>query len=227
MFTMGRFKFVRVDSPEMKERIYRLRYEIFAREFGFENPEELPDGLEKDVYEPYAIHYAAMDETDEIVGTVRLIRHSENGFPIEHATKIEIPGKKPDMDKVAEVSRLAVHKTYRRRKLDGFYGLESYLTVSEGGIRPDYGPMPPALQKRKTPVIIKGLYKMVYQESKKMGLTHLLMIVEQKLYNSLKKFGFYIRQIGEAVEYHGVRIPCVAIIEEMDRHLMAEHQDMY
>ncbi|MGD8387316.1 MAG: PEP-CTERM/exosortase system-associated acyltransferase [Desulfobacteraceae bacterium] len=226
MFSMDRFQFVRAKSDELIKETYRLRYEIYGKEFGFENVDEFPDGLETDEYEPYSIYFVALDG-EEVVGTVRMVFHSEKGFPIEHAASIDFPGYPPPPDKTSEVSRLAVSASYRRRRGDGFYGLESYLKVSEGGLVPDSGPVPQTYLKRKRPVIIQGLYKAVYMESKVRGLTHLYFIVEQKLYNSLRKFGFAIKQVGDAVEYHGIRIPCIGVLDEMDRSMKENSREMY
>ena len=48
MFTYGNFKFLEADSEDLKSKIFRLRYEVYALEFGFENPDEFPDNFEKD-----------------------------------------------------------------------------------------------------------------------------------------------------------------------------------
>ncbi len=226
MFSMDRFQFLEATSEDLIKETFRLRYEIYGKEFGFENVEEFPDGLETDEYEPYSMYFIAKDG-DDVVGTVRLVFHSDKGFPIEHAAPIDFPGYPPPPDKTAEVSRLAVSRNYRRRRGDGRYGLESYLTVSEGGLLPDSGPVPDEFLKRKRPVIVQGLYKAVYMESKIRALTHLYFIVEEKLFNSLRKFGFDIKQVGDAVEYHGRRIPCVGLLSEMDQYMKHNVPEMY
>ena len=53
------------------------------------------------------------------------------------------------------------------------------------------------------------------------------MITEKKLWYALKRFDLIFRLIGEPVEYHGIRIPYVGIIEEIEKHLMKEHRDFY
>jgi N-acyl amino acid synthase of PEP-CTERM/exosortase system len=116
--------------------------------------------------------------------------HSVNGFPVEHAVETTFIGEKPPAEKMGEISRLAVSKDYRRRKEDGRYGVESYLTKSEGSVLPDKGPKPEEFKKRKNPVIVMGLYQILYQATKRRGLSHWYMITEEKIFHSLKKFGF-------------------------------------
>ena len=133
-------------------------------------------------------------------------------------------GRKPEPDKIGEISRLAASRDYRRRQEDGFYGVESYIVKSEGGMLPDDGQsIPEEYLKRKRPVIVLGLYRLLYHTSKRRGISHWYFITEKKLFCALKRYGslFNLNQIGEPVEYHGVRIPCLGIIEEMEK-LLAE-----
>ena len=223
MLRYGRFSFVEAKNEEIKKKIYQLRYEVYVKEFGFEKPEDHPGGLETDEYEKYSKHFAAIDDDGEVIGTIRLVLCSEKGFPIEHATKVSFIGEKPPPEKIAEISRLAVSKKYRRRREDGMFGVESYLKKSEGGILPDSGPVPRKHERRKRPVIVLGLFQIMYHASKRLGLSHWYMITEKKIYYMLKKFGFLFHQIGEPVEYHGLRIPYLGIINEIEQDLIREN----
>jgi N-acyl amino acid synthase of PEP-CTERM/exosortase system len=222
----GKFRFVVADSPELKQAIYRLRYQVYVEECGFEKPEDHPGGLETDPYEPHSLHLAALDEADHVVGTLRLVLHSERGFPIEHAAKIGFVGERPPPERITELSRLAVSRTYRRRREDGLYGVESYLTESEGGRLPDSGPPPLGWERRKRPMIVLGLYRLMYHMSKRMGLTHWYLITEKKIWFALKRYGFLFHQIGDPVEYHGLRIPYLGIVDENERHFAANYSEL-
>jgi N-acyl amino acid synthase of PEP-CTERM/exosortase system len=219
------YKFLQANSEKLKKDIYKLRYNVYAEEFGFEKKEDHPGGYEKDEYDENSIHFAALDEDDEVIGTVRLVLNSEKGFPIEHAVKTKFIGDKPSPDKIAEISRLAVSKYFRRRKEDGQFGVESYIKKSEGGILPDKGHVPDQQQKRKNPVIVLGLYRLLYHASKRIGITHWYMITEKKLFRSLRRYGFIFYQIGEPVQYHGVRVPYLGIILDMEQRLIKNKPD--
>lgn len=117
--TYGNFRFGVVDDDDVKKDTFRMRYEVYAEEFGFERKEDHPGGLETDAYEEESIHFACLNEDDSVVGTIRLVLSSDKGFPIEHATKITFIGDKPQKNKIAEISRLTVTKDLRRRKEDG------------------------------------------------------------------------------------------------------------
>ncbi|MCG2831639.1 MAG: PEP-CTERM/exosortase system-associated acyltransferase [Desulfobacteraceae bacterium] len=226
MLAIENLKFVQADSEDLKNAIYQLRYNVYAEEFGFEKLEDHPDGYETDEYDEKSIHFAALNEDNSVVGTVRLVLNSEKGFPIEHAVKTEFIGEKPSSDKIAEISRLAVSRNFRKRKEDGHFGVESYIKKSEGGILPDKGPATDEQQKRKRPVIVLGLYQILYHASKRMGITHWYMITEEKLFHALKTYGFMFYQIGEPVNYHGIRTPYLGIILDIEQKLIKEKPEL-
>jgi len=227
MFSIGKFNFVQADSEDLKKAIYRLRYKVYVEEFGFEKAEDHPDGYETDEYDPHSIHFAALDEKQEVIGTVRMIFSSEKGFPIDHAAKISFIGEMPIPDKIVEMSRLAVSKNFRRRLEDGFCGVESCLTKSTGGTLPENTPLAQEHERRKRPVIILGLYRLVYQKTKRMGITHWYVLTEKVLWYALKRFGLLFYQVGDPVNYHGKRIPYLGILKDMDTYLMQEKPDLY
>ena len=227
---LKRIKFIEVDSEFLKKEIYKLRYDVYVSEFGFEKKEDHPSGLEKDIYDPHSVELAAIEQINakkqKVIGTIRLILHSEHGFPIENAVPIDFADEKPPIDKIAEISRLAICKDYRRRHEDGLFGVESYLKVSEGGILPNRG-RPSNPKVRIQPFLILGLFKELYHVSKKLGITHWYMITEKKLWYALKRFDLIFRQIGEPVDYHGLRIPYLGVIAEIEKNLMKKHMDFY
>ena len=222
-----KFRFVQADSEELKKEIYRLRYQVYVQEYGFERAEDHPGGLETDEFEPYSIHLAALDEISEVIGTIRMVLHSEKGFPIEHAVETHFIGERPPPERIAEISRLAVARKYRRRKEDGFAGVESYLTKSEGGVLSDTGEIDTQQENRKRPAIVLGLCRLMYQESKRLGLTHWYMITEKKVWYALKRYGFIFHQIGDPIEYHGIRVPYLAIIEEIENYISSTNPDFF
>jgi len=222
MLSYGDFRFVRADTKDLKERIYRLRYEVYVEEFGFERPQDHLGGAETDAYEGSSVHFAALDPGGEVVGTIRLILSSEKGFPMEDAVDIRFPGAKPPPGRIAEISRLAVSHRYRRRRVDGLYGVESYLPSSNGG-PPERKRLPREYKKRRTPVIVMGLFQIMYHESKRLGLTHWYMITTDKVFRLFKRYGFVFHPVGEPVHYHGLRTPYLGVISEMEQKVMREN----
>lgn len=233
MIKIDNFTFVQVESEELREAVFRLRYEVYTEEFGFLLEKDYYDKndyrkrLERDIFEPSSIHFAALNENNDVVGTLRLILNSKEGFPIQHAVEdLRFIGTMPSPVRIAEISRLAVSRRYRRRQEDGFYGVESYLLKSQGGILRSDSPLPQEDTRRKRPVIVLGLYRMMYHVSKRRNITHWYLITEDKLHYVLKKYGFIFHQIGDPVDYHGLRTPYLGIVEDMERKLYAEKPDV-
>ena len=226
MFEYGGFTFVEAGAEGLKNQIFRLRYEVYALEFGFENPDDFPDKFEKDEYDQYSVHFAALNEDGDVIGTIRMILDSPKGFPMEHAADVTGFSDKPEPQCIAEISRLAVSKNLRRRPEDGMHGVESYIPQAQGGVS-DVKTVDQSVQeKRKRPVIVLGLYRAVYRKCKEMGISHMVMISEAKLYHALYRFGFVFSPVGEAVEYHGKRIPYATSWDRIERHMKEKHPDL-
>ena len=114
-----------------------MRYEVYCQECGFLPVSDYPDGLEIDEFDGHSIHFAAFADGN-VIGTSRLVKNSELGYPLnEHCKEISINESELLKDRLVEVSRLALRKSFRRRKEDGIYAVESYLKKSEGGILPE------------------------------------------------------------------------------------------
>jgi N-acyl amino acid synthase of PEP-CTERM/exosortase system len=216
------FKFLRVvDNKELLQEIFKLRYEIYCHEADFLDDTKYPDGIENDIYDEHSIHFAALDKMNQVVGTLRLIFDSEHGFPLEQhcpnydKSKITFP-----RSQLAEISRLAVSKSWRRRKNDGLYGMTSYHSSPDNEI-PEH-----IAQKRKRPIIVFGLYKQLYIESKRRGITHWYAAMEQKLNNSLSKFEFEFDPIGPEHDYYGPVTPFLGIISNIEKRIYHKRADV-
>ncbi len=101
--------------------LFRLRYQVYCDECGFEDPKEYPEMMERDKYDDHAIHFGnTVEGHREMGGAVRMILNSKMGFPIEKNFFIDqelLPTF--ERTKIAEISRLAISKTFRRRASDG------------------------------------------------------------------------------------------------------------
>ncbi|WP_319574663.1 PEP-CTERM/exosortase system-associated acyltransferase [uncultured Desulfobacter sp.] len=212
------FKFICVDDDEeLLKETYRLRYEIYCHEAEFLDDNQYSDGIEKDMWDDHSIHFAALDSDNVVVGTLRLILNSEHAFPFEvycpnyDRSKINFPRAQ-----LSEISRLAVSKKYRRRKNDGLYGMNSYHSSADN-------PIPKEIQeKRKRPIVVFGLYKVMYMESKRRGIVHWYAAMEQKLNRTLRKFFFEFQAIGPEEDYYGPVTPFWAKISNFEQSLFKE-----
>lgn len=110
-------KIVKVDprnNQVLFQKVLRLRYEVYCLERGFEKATDHPAGLETDLYDEQAIHLAAICErTHEVLGTVRLIMHSDLGFPMEKIFEVDLSSGNVCKTRIGEISRLSVPRKHR------------------------------------------------------------------------------------------------------------------
>lgn len=213
------FDFRRVHDAQALEDIYRLRYKVYVEEWGFERSEDHPGGIERDAFDEHSMHFVAA-RYGQMIGTIRLIRHSEKGFPIEHHCTIDCSADSLEKCRIAEISRLAVSKEYRKRledrrifrpDLDGGDVLFTEETLNS---------------RRKRQEIIVGLFKAMYAESKKAGLTHWYAVMAKALYVLLQRLGIVFTPIGPEVNYHGLRAPYILEIKEGERALAERNPEL-
>jgi len=240
-FTVNRV----VDEKELIE-VYKLRYKVYCEEWGFEKPEDHPDGLEMDEYDKYSVHFAAKDSTGKIVGTIRMILNSPEGFPIEKYCELNINKDELPRERLAEISRLAISKEYRRRAEDRYiygpeeerrgigvfgyypYGISAYhnytYTYKRAGDSYRRGVLK---ERRKRHEPVTSLYKAIYHESKRRGLTHWYAVMTKGLFIMLKKFGFNFQPIGDPVDYHGIRTPYLGEIKKIEQEVLNTNPELY
>jgi N-acyl amino acid synthase of PEP-CTERM/exosortase system len=203
---MNEFVFSKVTSKETLEDVFRLRYKVYCDEWKFERPEDHPGGLEFDGLDAHSVHFAAFRKgTTDLIGTIRIIRNSEMGFPIERHFTIEKDLSSIDKDKIGEISRLAVSKDFRRRATDR-------LIYNGGNIRTRDHLKSIEERRKNENEIVLGLYTTMYLESAANGLTHWYAVMARGLYILLKRVGIVFTPIGPEKDYHGMRRPYIGNI---------------
>ena len=207
---MAEFHFQKVEKGDSRLiDLFKLRYQIYCNECGFEKPEDHPGEIERDEFDDIATHFCAFDrETKEIIGTARIILPSEKNFPIhKHFTLDQEAMAAIDGSKVGEISRLAISKDFRRRAIDKALYAENEVDIRDKKVHK---------QRRRQfeLALVAGLYRCIYLESMTLGLTHWYAVMAKGLYYLLKSRGIIWHPIGPSQDYHGWRRPYVAKISE-------------
>lgn len=193
---MHSFEFRRIEKgTSLYQDVLALRYRVYIEQRGFEKPEDHPQGIEQDVFDPHSVHFAAIhQQSKEVVGTIRLVLHSsEKDFPIESAFEFDKTLPPVDRSYLGEVSRLALCKEYcqefRGRLLGGSESVD----------------------------IVNGLLQRLLVECRTLRLTHLYAVMAKGLPMLLRRKGIRFPQIGPEKEYHGLRAPYFDSIENILR----------
>jgi len=109
-FTKGHFTVKTIDSRRELWQVYKLRYEVFHREY---KNKKFPFGLDKDRYDQWADHLAIIDNRlGKIVGTYRLICESVSR-DFYSASEFDLSTLQHYTGTKVELSRACIHKSYR------------------------------------------------------------------------------------------------------------------
>lgn len=209
-------------SDERINDVYGLRYKVYCDEWGFENPEDHPCGVEIDEFDEHSAHFAVIREDNkEMIGTTRIIFCSDKGFPLEGHAELD-QGALDGIDRylVGEVSRLAVSKDYRRRYVDKvMFEFKEYNEAYERQTTAD--------RRKVDQEIVLNLYSCIYKECVERKMTHLIAVMADGLYLLLKRLGITFTKIGPSVDYHGPRTPYICCIDTTMKNLQRKHPEIY
>lgn len=221
MLTLGDFKFVVATTPALLEGVYRLRYQVYVEEFGFEHAGDHPEGMETDEWDSTSIHMAALNPEGDVIGTIRLVLNSVAGLPTLNAVAPFYRDRNPQSKHIGEVSRLAVARSFRRRVEDGFRGVQELASPQSSYVfhKAQDGDFP-SQERRNRFAVVLGLFKIMYHVSKRINLKDWYMVAEKRLWYLLKRYHILFNPIGPEMDYHGVRIPYLGHIADIESHMM-------
>jgi N-acyl amino acid synthase of PEP-CTERM/exosortase system len=190
------------------EAAFALRYQVYCLERQFEDPDKQADGLETDQFDHHAVHSLLFHRScDEAIGTARLIlpEARPNSLPIQQLLKKNglNAGDYFPSDMVAEVSRFAVSKAFRRREA----GSEALLLSAE------------AERDRRGYLPCLGLVQILLRQSVDLGVEYWGAVMEPQLLRWLAMLGICFQPIGPMISHHGLRQPSYCHLPTMLRDL--------
>ncbi|MFP4472689.1 MAG: PEP-CTERM/exosortase system-associated acyltransferase [Candidatus Omnitrophota bacterium] len=217
------FSFLCVDPSDqsMMEQIYRLRLRVYGEECGFIDPKDYPEGMERDGYDDQAAHFVALGEPGDVIGYLRMILPGKLQLPFEeHFPELQIDPDIRTAGAYSEISRLVISKRLRRRRHDGIYyepEFQDRVVKAEDGQE---------FMRRAKPMAF-GLYREMYQESKRRGLKEWYSIMEKTLWILLKVHGFNFKCVGEEVDIFGPVRPYRGNIAGIEEEIRTKHPDFW
>lgn len=201
------FQVVLADTAELQKEVYRMRYEVYCREFKFEKEDDFPDGLEQDKFDNNRSRHCLLMHRQSGVpaGCVRLVFNdqasADSRLPFESGLGDSL--KTPRVlsilqhgKDVGEISRLAVPARFRRRKADSGSPIGD---LSGGSLSID--------ERRSFLHLPLGLYLAAAAVGLEMNMRGVFAIMEPRLARHLLRFGIVFQQVGDVTYYHGERAP--------------------
>jgi N-acyl amino acid synthase of PEP-CTERM/exosortase system len=210
-------------DPRLLQESYRLRYQVYCSEHGYEDPGEFPDQQERDHFDDRAFHSLLIHRPTGIAaGCTRLIRVDPNdphsSLPVDGLCRdpaLHDEGLLP-RSSLAEVSRFAVSKDFRKRIQDA---------RTPTGVGEDWREVKD--ERRRIPHISLGLIQAIVCSSYQHGITHWVAEMEPALLRMLRSFGVHFVNLGPVVEFHGRRQPCYVELAEMLRRARRERPEVW
>lgn len=211
------FEMVPVDSDELKNEVYKLRYQVYCIEngdkTGFKNPENLPEGIECDQYDQHSAHYLIRHRKLGIfMATTRLIlpdaKTPEKPFPIEMHSQIDNVNLLKTMPRhnLAELSRFCISKEFRRRKND-----QPFYTTNDAYSEIILGQE----EKRSSSHLTLGLFACAIRISSENNIHYWYALMEPALKRVFSSLGIHFVEIGPLVNFYGTRQPYVIKVDEL------------
>ncbi|MBE9222719.1 PEP-CTERM/exosortase system-associated acyltransferase [Cyanobacterium stanieri LEGE 03274] len=202
------------NTQELKEQVFRIRYQVYCQELGYEPLENFPDSMERDAYDNRSIHCILQHKSTGIyAGCVRLVLSNTSDindrFPFESVCpNHSLDFRKIPRTKIGEVSRLAVISRFRKRagEQNTPDGLIVFNNRNKEEIRE---------QRRRSSVIALGLYLAATGLVIDLSLSHGVTLMEPRLARHLRMSGLIAHPIGSLVDFHGKRGPYIMDKDEI------------
>ncbi len=202
------FRVVYADSPELQRLAYRIRYQVYCEEFGYEDPDECTDQCERDAMDSVADQALLIHvPTGKPVGCTRLIgtrgcpppghlpfeQHCQELFDQQACDFMHVP-----RTAIGEFSRLVVLPQFRRRKNDEPRPIslpDRAMAEADLGQRSSY------------PLIPLGLFVCSLSMFVLSRLDYGVAMMEPRLARKLRWHGIPFTQMGPVIDFRGKRAP--------------------
>lgn len=215
MFFDDEFEVFLANTDESRELHYQLRYQVYCQEMGFEDESLFESKLETDEFDEMSVHFIARSKlTNEWVGAIRLIVGGFQELPIFsfvdqlfHQRRIEVGISNSGAKLAAEISRLCILERYRKADC-------SHKLIERRG-------------ENRQPIILLGLIRAAYAYCLRYQVDVCLFMIKKSLARIMGSLALNITQLGDGVEYRGLRVPYCAHIPNFIDNLYQRSEGLH
>jgi len=212
-------------TDEERAHAYSIRYRVYCEEFGYENPANFPDQMERDEYDDRSLHCLIMHRSGMPAGCVRLVPTDgdieTDPLPFEKycgdSVDSEFVGSL-DLDRaqVCEISRLAVDGAFRRRSGEAKtrFGEVDSMDISRR-------------EERTFSMIAVAGFLAATALTELSGRTQVFAMMEPFLPRLMKRSGIVFERAGHDIDYHGNRAPYFIRTEAALEGMKGDLKEMY
>ncbi|SEL51007.1 PEP-CTERM/exosortase system-associated acyltransferase [Halomonas daqiaonensis] len=200
------FSFNVAISDAEKNRIYKLRHEVYCQEIGYHPPGTAPKNIEIDAHDSHSIHCLVEHRRSGLAaGCLRLVLPASMSAGKNHRLPLQEYGEqslshgtlhpaKLPYDSICEISRFAIARAFRHKPI-------KHETLDVDATIHEFTPE----EKKTFSLIIIALFLATYALVGLMDKRHVFAMMEPRLPRLLSMSGFHFTKVGESIEMHGTR----------------------
>lgn len=218
------FEIFLADTIEGRNIHFNIRYQVYCEELGYEDPNQFPDKLEYDKWDPQNDHNSntqlflvRLKHTGQWIGAMRLVHHTGCSLPLEDVSTLDHNIMHPSI----EISRLCLIKEIRRPYFQNAYGIDenSTRTKTVTNKENDFEHIKLFYSNPKVKsTIIWGLFNATAAYSKAQNIKKWYLLSSKALIRVISRQGFKIEQVGSDCDHRGKRAPYRFDVEEISNH---------
>ncbi|WP_051906935.1 PEP-CTERM/exosortase system-associated acyltransferase [Methylomarinum vadi] len=192
------------DTAEGREEHFKLRYQVYCEEMGFEDKNNFSSEQEKDRWDDNAVHFLVRHkETKQWVGAMRMVFKQDGALPLQEHCSLNTPHESNNID--IEISRLCLVKEIRRRKTDE----EPPLGLNGKADMPAQGKNVIDFYNRRkiNQSLIWGLFRAASIYSEEKNIDNWYFLSTKALARIISRVGAKMSLVGNGCHYRGERYP--------------------
>ncbi|MGR9115216.1 MAG: PEP-CTERM/exosortase system-associated acyltransferase [Gammaproteobacteria bacterium] len=219
------FYTLKASTSDLKETAYKIRYQVYFQEQKMISAEHVGESFETDRWDSDAVHSILFHKpTNQPIGNVRVIpleNTSHNILPIEQHYKKSFDFSATQISqlrdgKIGEVSRMAILSSFRRRPMDRDYSLVANQDKGfKAGRRFPVNYMPMCLAFAAINLLMEQ------------RLDYGVALMEPRLAKLLERFGVALKQVGQPIDYFGLRAPYLIFPEKTYQNLLDDYRGLF
>lgn len=197
------------NSAEDLERVFRLRYDVYHNEKGWE-PEN-NNQLEMDLYDQNALHALLIYKpTGEALGTVRVVLpHKDDlkySYPMQEMCDHEMLHDDAYVSRMVEISRMAISKSIRKKIMTN-PKLWWHILKSRQS--------PKKVIADLNSCLSAGLIGAILEMMTLKNMQGAFAVMEPVFIRMLRRVGIRCKLLGKPIEHRGKRQPCYFDLETL------------
>jgi len=205
-----KFESILCDTEESRSLHYQIRYQVYCRETGFEDPSIFTDGKERDDHDRHSVHFVVRDPlSSQWMAAMRLVLAGGGRIPLEEYCNIEpVPAELLERSNFVEFSRLCVLQSHRRHNRDRSMGLK-VVDGASGEVkitRPD----------PRYPEIMLGLINSTFEWARRNDVRYCYFLINRALARTLRRLNLDLRPVGDPIEHRGTRTPYIVDMRDSE-----------